>query len=257
MTRFRQLFGDGKVLIGMIHLPPLPDYPGSPGLERIIEHAVEDAAALKSAGFDGVLLENEYDRPHRVKATPETVYAMTMVTAAVVERSHDVRVGCEILLNDPSASLDVVRAAGADFIRTDYFVDRMTRPEYGEFDIDPDGLIAYREQIGAGDVLILADIQVKYATMIEPRALAESARIACEKGADAVVVSGDATGDAPRAESLRDAAEGLPVLVGSGIAPANAAELIDACDGAIVGTSLMKDRVVDLSRAIRLVESLS
>ena len=48
MTRFRQLFGDGKVLIGMIHLPPLPDYQGSPGMERIIEQAVEDCPGTRA-----------------------------------------------------------------------------------------------------------------------------------------------------------------------------------------------------------------
>ena len=68
MNGFRRVFGSGKVLIGMIHLPPLPDYPESPGIDRIIEHAIRDARTLEAAGFSGVLVENEYDRPHRVKA---------------------------------------------------------------------------------------------------------------------------------------------------------------------------------------------
>ena len=72
----------------------------------------------------------------------------------------------------------------------------MTRPGYGEFAIDPKGLIDYRKSLGAEDILILADIQVKYATMINPRPLAESARLACEENADALVVTGGKTGDA-------------------------------------------------------------
>ena len=245
MTRFRSTFGNGRIIIGMIHLPPLPDYPNSPGMEAIVEHALADLAVLEAGGVHGVLVENEYDRPHRIKAAPETIEAMTTVTEAVVGASRSTRVGCEILLNDPNASLAVANSSGAAFIRTDYFVDRMMRPDYGDFDIDPEGLIEFRSHIGADGVLILADIQVKYAVMVEPRALSESAALAAEKGADAVVVTGDASGDAPGIEQLRDAAGELPVLIGSGLSPENAEALLAGCDGAIVGTSIMRDGSVD------------
>jgi hypothetical protein len=137
--------------------------------------------------------------------------------------------------------------AGARFIRTDYFVDDMSRPEYGDFDIDPDGLLAYRESIGAEKILILADIQVKYAKMKVPRPLGESAKLAFQKGADALVVTGNASGDAPGVTDLQAAAcTELPVLVGSGLRPDNARELLAPCDGAIVGTSLMVNGSVDV-----------
>jgi membrane complex biogenesis BtpA family protein len=245
MSRFRECFGPGKIIIGMIHLPPLPGYPESRGIRHAIRHATGDLHTLEAGGVNGVLVENEYDRPHRVLAAPETTAAMTRITRAIVQESETAQIGCEILLNDPKASLAVARMSECAFIRTDYFVDRMSRPEYGEFEIDPEGLLDYRTAIGANDVLILADIQVKYAKMVTPRPLAESARAAREHGADAVVVTGDMSGDAPGVEDLREAAQGLPVLVGSGLTPDNAAELLAECDGAIVGTSLMKDAAVD------------
>lgn len=261
MTRFRQLFPAEKTLIGMIHLPPLPDYPDSPGMDAILRHAIADLHVLEEAGFDGALIENEYDRPHRVSATAETIAAMTEVTAAVVAESRRIVVGCEILLNDPKASLLVAKMSGARFVRTDYFVDRMRRPEYGEFEIDPDGLINYRQEIAADDILILADIQVKYARMLEERSLAESARIAAAKQADAVVVSGDATGDAPLPGQLEDAASGcrsasVPVIIGSGLDPGNVASLLAACDGAIVGTALMRDGKVDPVAVMKLLSNI-
>ncbi len=256
MTDFRLLFPTPCPVIGMIHLPPLPGYPESIGIEYAIRHAIADLRVLEDGGVDGVLIENEYDRPHRIAAAPETIAAMTSITRAVVQESESVVVGCEILLNDPKASLAVAKDAGASFIRTDYFVDRMTRPEYGEFEIDPDGLLEYRTEIGAEDVLILADIQVKYATMIESRPLSESAYLAAEKGADALVVTGDASGDAPTVEQLRNAVvEGTPVLIGSGLGPGNAGELLAECDGAIVGTSLMRNRAVNAD-ALKLLMSI-
>ncbi|MDH4071489.1 MAG: BtpA/SgcQ family protein [Gammaproteobacteria bacterium] len=253
MNRFRLRFGPSKVIIGMIHLPPLPGYPESPGIERVIRHAIGDLHTLESAGVDGVLVENEYDRPHRIRAEPETIAAMTRITRALVQESESALIGCEILLNDPKASLAVSEMARASFIRTDYFVDRMVRPEYGEFEIDPDGLIDYRITIGADDVLILADIQVKYATMVTPRSLAKSAKIAKDRGADAVIVTGSRSGDAPTPKALRDAAQGLPVLVGSGLTADNAVELLSACDGAIVGTSLMTNGCVDPEKIGRIM----
>lgn len=254
MSRFHEVFSARKVIIGLSHLPPLPDYPDSPGIDALRAHALNDLQRLQRGGFDGILIENEYDRPHRVLAEPATIDSMMAVTSSVAREAEKIVVGCEILLNDPRASLDVASACGARFIRTDYFVDRMSRPQYGEFEIDPEGLITYREKSGASDVLIMADIQVKYATMLEDRSLQESARLACLKGADAIVVTGDETGDAPTVQQLRQARSGVvaggfdvPVLIGSGLAADNALELLAECEGAIVGTALMRSRKVDAS----------
>jgi len=239
----------------MIHLPTLPGYPNAKGVDHAIRHAVADLRALEEGGIDGVLIENENDRPHRIAASRETIAAMTRITRAVVQESDAIPVGCEILLNDPMASLAVALAAGAEFIRTDYFVDRMTRPKYGEFEIDAISLLDYRNRIGADDILILADIQVKYADMVEPLSLSESARLASESGADAIIVTGNETGDAPAVDQLRSAAgSGVPVLVGSGLQPVNARPLLAECDGAIVGTSLMRDGSVDAD-AVELLMS--
>ncbi len=249
MASFSAYFQKAKPIIGMIHLPPLPGYPEAKGIDHAIIHAVADLRILEKAGVDGVLIENEYDRPHRISAAPETIEAMTQITRAVVQESASTVVGCEILLNDPQASLAVAKAAGARFIRTDYFVDRMTRPEYGEFHIDPDALIAYRTRIAADDVLIFADIQVKYATMVEPRPMRDSAMLASTKGADAVVVTGDQSGAAPSIQHLRETAGcGVPVLIGSGLAFRNAAALLAECDGAIVGTSIMQRKKVSFEK---------
>jgi len=261
--RFREVFRRSKPLIAVCHLPPLPDYPGSPGIDAIRAHALADLAALEKAGFDGMLLENEHDQPHRVTAEPATVEAMHHVTAQAVMQAQDLVVGCEILLNDPHASLAVCHGAGGRFIRTDYFVDRMMRPEYGEFDINPDALIAFRREIKAPDVLILADIQVKYATMLEKRSLQESARLAALHDADAVVVTGRETGDAPSIGQLREARAGIagsgrqvPVLIGSGLDADNAEDLLAECDGAIVGTALMTGGRMDSAKLARLLDAV-
>jgi len=264
-VRFFERFGSTKPIIGVIHLPALPGYPESKGIEAAIEKALQDFAALEEGGAQGALVENEYDRPHRVLSAPETTAAMTRVTREVVAAARAIEVGAEILLNDPRASLAVTLAAGGSFMRTDYFVDPMSRPEHGgAMAIDPEGLIAYRHLIGADDILILADVQVKYATMLVERTLAQSAALAVEKGADAIVVSGDATGHPPSADAVAEAKSGagdVPVILGSGLDRMNAAELLAVADGALVGTSLKvgefiaADRVAELVAVARALET--
>jgi predicted TIM-barrel enzyme len=110
--------------------------------------------------------------------------------------------------------------------------------------------------IGGDDIMILADIQVKYATMLVERSLAESAALAAEKGADAIVVSGDATGQPPSAAAVGEAKSGagpVPVILGSGLDADNAAELLAVADGAIVGTSLKVGEIIAAERVCELV----
>jgi membrane complex biogenesis BtpA family protein len=227
-------------------------------MAALIEHALADLDAFEQGGLAGVLVENEHDRPHRVEATRETVAAMAVIAHELVRASSSIAVGVEILLNDPEASLAAAHAAGAAFIRTDYFSDRMTRAEYGDMRIAPAELLAYRTRLDASEIVVLADIQVKYAQMLEPCSLRESAARARAAGADGVVVSGSRTGEPPSLDELADAqggAGGIPVLVGSGLAPETAPELLRVADGAIVGTSLLRegharaDLVADLVQA--------
>ena len=243
MTLFFNLFKKKKPLIGMVHLPPLPGYKGFPGMDVLIKHVEAQVGLLEELGYDGVLIENEYDQPHRVLAAPETLAAMTILTRCAVQTARSIVVGTEILLNDPKASLAAAFAGGASFIRTDYFVDRMLRPEYGgEMQIDPEGLIAYRRSLGAEHIAIMADIQVKYATMITPRPIFDSAREAKEKGADAIIISGNLTGVVPDLTDLMNASKAVPqypVCIGSGLNSENINKVLTVATGAIVGTGIM------------------
>jgi membrane complex biogenesis BtpA family protein len=258
VSSYRDLFPAARAIIGVIHLPALPGYPDSPGIAACIDKALADLEALEAGGADGVLVENEYDRPHMLLAARETIACMTRITSEVAAAARRCVVGIEILINDPEASLAVARASGARFIRTDYFTDPMERAEYGgAMKIDAPAVMAYRDHIGAGDVMIFADIQVKYARLMVPLSLDESARIAFDAGADAVIVSGDATGDPARVPDLVLAKQGAgdrPVLIGSGLDAANAPDLLAPCDGAVIGTALKEGAYIAPER-VRAVMS--
>ena len=103
-------------------------------------------------------------------------------------------------------------------------------------------------------------MHVKHATPLGRETLADAARDAALRGgADALVLTGTATGAPPRAEELaavRARCEDVPLFVGSGLDEHNARALLARADGAIVGTALKHDgRVeapVDAARVARL-----
>jgi membrane complex biogenesis BtpA family protein len=259
--KLRELFNQPKIIIGMIHLPALPGYKGYPGMEKLIDFALEELATLESNGIHGVLIENENDKPHSVRALPEVVAALSVITSAVVH-SASVPVGVEVLLNDPKASLAIASASSAQFIRTDYFVDRMSRDQYGgEMRIDPTGVIEYRKRLRSADIAILADIQVKYAKMLEKdKPIYLSVIQAKNAHADAVLVSGTVTGESPDLEELiqaKKASKQFPVLLGSGFSADNAQSFLKYADGAIVGTSLKSKGRVDGQKVKELMTKVN
>ena len=168
---------------------------------------------------------------------------MTTVTRALVAAANRLPVGIEILLNDPEASLAVAHAAGADFIRTDYFADEMSRPEHGVMRIAPErgdrlprahrGRPCARPGRHPGQVR--ADARPAHARGVRARRARAGRR--CDRR------HGHAHGRAASPQDVLAAREGAgdcPVLVGSGLAPGNARALLEVADGAIVGTSLMR-----------------
>lgn len=260
MSRFRSLFPKPRPVIGMIALPPMPGYPAFTSIDALVEVALADLEKLERGGVDGALIENDFDQPHTMVGGAEIHAAMTRVTREVVARAR-VPVGVEVLLNDWRASLAIAMTTGARFIRMDFFVDRVLT-KCGPFEPEPEAVLAYRKAIRAESVQLYADLQVKYTTVIGgPKPLEQSAREAEAAGADAVIVTSHETGIGPDPADLRAARAGsLPILIGSGLTPENATELIPLADGAIVGTSLRSgrtatDRVVT-DQVTRLVQAV-
>lgn len=101
MPTFHDLFPAAKAVIGVIHLPALPGYEGSPGIDAVIAKALADLAALEAGGADGVLVENEDDRPRRILSAAETTACMTRVTRELVLAARRCAIGTETLLTTP------------------------------------------------------------------------------------------------------------------------------------------------------------
>lgn len=249
-------------VIGMVHLLPLPGAPRWAGaMSAVLDRATADARSLQDGGVDAVLIENYGDVPfHPVAVEPVTIAAMTRAVEAV-QRVTDLPVGVNVLRNDAAAALAIAAATGATFIRVNVHTGGM-HTDQGWIEGRAAETLRLRERI-APDVAILADVLVKHATAPAGVELAEAARDTWHRGlADALIVTGRATGDATdltRVRAVREAVPDAPVLVGSGVTAETVGAVMDArLGGAIVGSAFEEEgvagRPVDVERVRRLME---
>ena len=249
-------------LIGVVHLAALPGAPGFHGdLASILAAAVTDARVLADAGFDEVIVENFGDAPFFADRVPAvTVAAMTRAVASIRE-SVDIPVGVNVLRNDALSALAVAAATGAAFIRVNVLSGIMTTDQ-GVITGRAAEVMRLRHHLGL-TTEVLADVLVKHAVPPPGMTIEMAAADTVTRGrADAIIVSGEATGSAPDRDLVRraaTAAQGRPVLIGSGTTPGNAADLLSVADGVIVGSTLKIDgettNPVDPARAAAFVQA--
>ncbi|MCB9603640.1 MAG: BtpA/SgcQ family protein [Sandaracinus sp.] len=254
-------------LVGVLHLPALPGDPRPSGSFADAEsHALRDAEALASAGFDALVVENFGSAPfpkgtagHRI---PPHQVAFLALVARAAKRLTGLPVGVNCLRNDGVSALGIAAAADLDFVRVNVHSGAYVTDQ-GLIEGEADVTLRYRASLGAETVL-LADVLVKHAAPLAPLDATQAVEEVLDRGmADAVIVTGRGTGhpvDRGLLAQVREAAGTRPVLLGSGLSPNNAAELAPFAHGAIVGTATKLGgdvrAPVDLSRAKALVEAV-
>lgn len=258
----QSLFPRSKPLVGTVHLEPLPGAPEYDGqsMRTIVERAVTDARRYVEGGIDGLIVENEGDtpflKPDLVGA--ETVAAMSVVTGAVVE-AVSVPVGVLCLANATLQSLAIAKAAGARFVRANQWANAYIANE-GFVEGSAATALRFRARIYARDIAVFADVHVKHGShsIVADRDIAQQAHDVEAFGADVLIATGQRTGDPTQLSEVEEIASvaNRPVIVGSGLDEDNAASLLTAADGAIVGSAMKEGGVwwapvsVERTRAI-------
>jgi len=237
-----EVFRTPKPVIGMVHCWPLPGAPAylGQGMQPIIDHALRDAEALVEGGCDGIIVENMWDVPFRSgpRVQPESI-ACHAVVATKVREAFPVPLGINLVHNGGVALLGIAIAASASFIRVCMFAgagvwDAGTWDEGCAAD-----LMRRRKELQAEHIKLFADVDKKHSVRFPGIDLRTHMEWTSFFGADAVVVSGRMTGDAPDLGKVQEAktlAREMPVLIGSGATEANVAAYMQIADGAIVGS---------------------
>ena len=255
LKRLEDLFGVPRPVIGMVHLWPLPGAPGfmgngaGYGMQRIIDEALREADALVTGGVDALMIENMWDLPFRVghAVQIESTTAQAVAAAEVIKRFPQVPAGINVIHNGGVVCLAIALAAGAKFIRVCIFTGARVW-DTGEFDHGCAAeLLRKRKELDAEHIHIFADVDKKHSVAFPGIGLATHITWTEFYGADAIIVSGKMTADAPDAGDLADAKRlaRKPVFIGSGADEHNVATLLEHADGIIVGSSLKHDGVME------------
>ena len=243
-STMQRLFGAARALIGMLHVRALPGAPRHAlALDEIAATAVAEAMVYRDSGFDALMIENMHDLPYmKGAAPPETVAAMTAI-GREVRREVPLPLGVQVLAGANREALAVALACGASFIRSEAFVFGHVADE-GWLEASAGPLLRARRAMGADEIAVFADIKKKHAAHAATAdvSLVETAEAAALNLADGVIVTGAATGLEADAADVRAVADAVtvPVLVGSGMTPANL-ERYGAAHGFIVGSSVKRD----------------
>ena len=252
-----------KILIGVVHLRPLPGSPRWRGdVESVIEFAVKDARAYESGGADALFIENFGDVPFtKGPVATETIAAMA-ATGRAIRQAVKLPIGFNVLRNDARTALALCAVCGGAFIRVNVHTGAMLTDQ-GLIEGNAHETLRYRQQI-CPRAQIFADVHVKHAVPLGNWTIEDAARDTVERGlADALIVSGAGTGLAAEiadVERVRRTAPSTKILLGSGTTLANVRDFLPAADGFIVGSSLKLggklSAPVDSNRVAALVRAI-
>ena len=257
-----ETFGKKKVIVGMVHFPPLP---GSPlydeklGMKYIRERIRKDVERLQNGGIDALMFCNENDRPYMFKTNYSTITAMS---ETIGELSGKIKIpfGIDVLW-DPKAALATAKATGAKFIRE--IMNGTYVSDMGLWNTNVGEVYRYRKLLSAEDVAMFFNISAEFAYNLDQRPIEEIAKsVVFSSLADVVLISGSMTGVAPTVKTIEKVrnAINVPVFVNTGLNVDNANELLEVANGAIVGTSLKVDGVtwnpIDENRVRKLMNAV-
>ncbi|NJN15513.1 MAG: BtpA/SgcQ family protein [Oscillochloris sp.] len=260
------IFTMPKPVIGMVHCWPLPGAPGYHGydINTIIEQALRDADALAEGGCHGLIVENMWDIPFRAgpHIQPESIAAHAVVARKVRDAFPELPLGINLVHNGGTSLLGIAIASGADFIRVCMFTGAGVW-DAGSWDEGcAADLMRRRKELDAEQIKIFADVDKKHSVRFPGIDLATHIEWTRFFGADALIVSGRMTGDAPDLEKVRQARElagSTPILLGSGTDERNIGAFLEIADGVIVGSSVKHDgeiaNPVDRERVRRFVQA--
>ena len=251
------------LLIGVVHLPPLPGSSRFSGdMSGLVDVALRDAEAIMAGGMDGYIVENFGDAPfYKEGVGPETIAAMGRVLASLPRGEG--YVGCNVLRNDARAALGLAVAFDLDFIRVNVHVGAALTDQ-GIIEGRAAETLRERARLGI-DTAIFADVDVKHASPLGARRpigmLAEETH--GRGGADVLIVSGSGTGAPTGLDDLRAVKAACPdvaLMIGSGLRIEGEGQALAIADGAIVGTAIkvdgQLDNPVDERRVAALVKAV-
>lgn len=248
-----------KLIVAMIHLPPLPgagNYDGR-SVRAIADRAVVEATLLYTSGFGALLLQNTHDRPSCTVVPPETLTAMTAVAQAV-STAVPCPIGINVHKNDGPGAVAVAHAVGAAFVRVKVLVGAALGPE-GIIQGNSEAVGRLRSSLRS-DIEIWADLGELTSVPLVDVPMDVRADWAARFGsADRLIVTEADVARSAKAVALARTGTTAPVLIGGRTDASSIAHALEVSDGVIVGSCLRvggkTTNDLDAERVQRLLEA--
>lgn len=248
-----------RAVIGALHLPALPGTATNQlPIDEIVGFAVSNASVFEEGGVDGLYIQNAGDPVGPLRAGPDSVAMMAVVTRAVREHCS-LPVGVTLAAHDAASSLAVATAAGASFVRLKVYVGAMVKAE-GIIQGCAAEALAERKRLHAEGIAIVADVHDRTGVSLSNDDVELAADWACRMAkADALVVTGRSPEESARLlDRVKASGCGCRLLCGGSATEDNVASLLEHGDGVIVSTAFRaasgdRSRPWDVDRIKRLV----
>jgi len=258
-----ELFGVEKPVIGMCHMQAMPGDPkfdAAKGLDWVFEKARADMLGLQEGGIDAIMFSNEFSLPYLTKVESVTVASMAALIGEL-KREISVPFGVNVLW-DPSASIDLAMATGAQFVREIF--TGVYASDFGLWNTNVGEVIRHQHHISAEHVRLLFNIVPEAAVYLADRQIADIARSTVfNNQPDALCVSGLTAGTETSTQTLKrvkDAVPETPVFANTGVRIENVTDQLAIADGAVVGTTFKHDgntwNAVDPKRVKALMQKV-
>ena len=227
-------------IIAALHLPPSPAMRPENALtiRQITDYALRSAEKAARSGVSALYIQDLGDQPVSKTILPHTIAFLTAVGAKLREEFPQLALGVCTMAHGAREPLAIAQAIDGQFVRIKVFTGAMVKAE-GILEGCAHEAIRYRAEIGAEQILILADVHDRTGMPLGPLSLVEAARSATvHNRADALVLTGSSFEESMRMIAEVSAANlGVPILIGGGADENNIARVMQSTQGAIVSSS--------------------
>ena len=232
-----RLFDAVPPVIAALHLPDFA-LSRDRSVAWVEDYAVANARVFADAGVPFVKLQDQTRTAG--PASPETLARMAALGRLIRAEVPGIGLGIIVEAHDPVAALCVAHAAGAAFVRLKVFVGGAMTAEGPRHGLGA-AAVQYRAQLGRPDIALLADVHDRTARPLSDESQPFAAQWAAKVGADGLIVTGSSFADTlERIAAVRQAVPGRPVLIGGGVTAANVSQALQASDGVVVSSALMR-----------------
>lgn len=255
MTKRNEFFNK-KMIIGMVHLLPLPGNAAyRNNKEEIIANAIEDAKTLIEGGVDAIALENFSDWPQPSTEITLEGYSLMLRIATEIKQFCKIPFGVNIEMNAFVQEWTMAYALDADFIRLEAFVDNRAG-SFGYIEACSTPLAKLMVDLPA-KTLLFTDVHTQETYGCPNIPIIEAAGNAINHDSHAIIVTENDDNKRITVEdvkSMREAIGEFPIIVGSGVKTHNVLDYLEYADAVIVGRGFKTGEKVDIAKVKEFME---